>query len=247
MLREEFSQQLEELFEPKKFKDFCTNGLQIEGTPEIQKIVTGVSATKALIEYAVEAEADAIITHHGIVWNNTNPVLTGLQYNRVAPVIKHDINFYGFHLPLDNHPTLGNNVQLADVLQIEIDGQSEENDFIWYGHLREPLTLAEFIDHYQECTGHRPVFFGDIERLITNIAWCTGGADGMFNDAIKLDIDCYISGEVSEPNMALADESGVAYVAGGHYVTERYGIIALTEYLNEQGFDAEFVELYNPI
>jgi putative NIF3 family GTP cyclohydrolase 1 type 2 len=142
---------------------------------------------------------------------------------------------------------LGNNRQLAEVLQIEVEGQSDEQEFLWYGKLVTPMVLSEFIEHYQECTGHKPVFFGDKEKLITTIAWCTGGAQGMLHDAIKLGVDCYISGEVSEYTMSVSDESGVAYVAGGHYVTERYGIIALTEYLNEQGFDAEFLELYNPI
>ena len=247
MQREKFIQLMDELLQPKEFKDHCHNGLQIEGRPEIHKIVTSVSACQALIDYAAEINADAIITHHGIIWNDSSNVLTGFNYKRIASVIKHDINYFGYHLPLDNHPRLGNNRQLAEVLQIEVEGQSAEQEFLWYGKLVTPMVLSEFIEHYQECTGHKPVFFGDKEKLITTIAWCTGGAQGMLHDAIKLGVDCYISGEVSEYTMSVSDESGVAYVAGGHYVTERYGIIALTEYLNEQGFDAEFLELYNPI
>lgn len=247
MQRDELIKQLNTLFQADKFKDYCPNGLQIEGTSEINKIITGVSLNQELIDHAIAKNADVIIVHHGIFWNKSSYELTGVKYQRVAKIIKNDINLLAYHLPLDKHSELGNNAQLAKLLGINICGQSGDQGLLWQGKLAQGMTLGEFVQFYQQQTGHLPLVFGDKDKLISTLAWCTGGADGMFADAISLDVDCFISGEISEPVMHLAKESGVAYVSGGHYVTERYGIMALTDYLNSIGYDAEFIELYNPV
>lgn len=247
MLRSELLEQLNLLLMPEKFQDYCPNGLQVEGAKDIHKIVTGVSLSQALIDHAIKIEAQAIIVHHGIFWHKSGYVLTGLKYQRVAKLIKNDINLFAYHLPLDNHPELGNNVQLAKLLDIEVHNQTGYQGLLWSGILKKPQALAEFTKFYQQKTNHKPIYFANDNKLISKIAWCTGGADNMFEEAIDLEIDCYLTGEIKEPIMSLAHESGVAFIAGGHYVTERYGIMALTNYLKAQGLDTEFVELYNPI
>jgi dinuclear metal center YbgI/SA1388 family protein len=246
MLRNAFIQQLDQLLQVNNFHDYCPNGLQIEGQQQIKKIVTGVSLNLELIEQAIALGADTIIVHHGVFWHKTSYALTGIKYQRVAKLIKHDINLIAYHLPLDNHPNLGNNAQLAKLLDFTIDGQTGEQNLIWYGKLNKPLRLSELAKFYYQQTNHVAQFYGQ-DRLIERVAWCTGGADSFFSAAIDLGVDCFISGEVQEPILHLAKESGVGYLAGGHYVSERYGIIALTDYLLKQGHDAQFIELYNPI
>lgn len=247
MSRDKLVYDLNNLLKINLFKDYCPNGLQIEGSSEINRIITGVSLNQELVDYAIAKNADAIIVHHGIFWNKSSYELTGIKYQRVAKIIKNDINLLAYHLPLDNHAEFGNNAQLAKLLGISICGQSGDQGLLWQGKFAQAMPLDEFVTFYQQQTGHLPLAFGDKDKLISTLAWCTGGADSMFADAISLGVDCFISGEISEPVMHLAKESGVAYISGGHYVTERYGIMALTDYLNSMGYNAEFIELYNPV
>lgn len=251
MQRNELVKYLNHLFQADKFKDYCPNGLQIEGKAEINKIVCGVSLSQELIDHAINHKADTIIVHHGIFWNKDSYQITGIKYQRIAKLIKHDINLIAYHLPLDCHLELGNNAQLARVLEINVHGQAFDSqyqlDLIWHGELIKPITALDFGRHYQQQTGHTPLVLGNPSRLIKKIAWCTGGADSLFSQAIELGVDCFISGEVSEPIKAIAEENGVVYVAGGHYVTERYGISALAHHLVDMGLDSHFIELYNPV
>ena len=247
MLRSELVAKLDLELHPQLFHDYCPNGLQIEGRNEISRIITGVSLNQALIDQAIARNADAIIVHHGMFWSKEDPRLIGIKYQRIAKLIKHDINLIVYHLPLDNHPQLGNNAQLANLLDIEVTGQCGEQNLLWHGNLRQPRTLSSLIGDYQRQTGHPPQYFGHNDKIISKIAWCSGGADGMFADAINLGVDCYFSGEVSEPTMSLSQESDVAYIAGGHYVSERLGIQVLTDWLRNLGLSAEFVDIYNPI
>lgn len=239
--------QLNQLLNVANFNDYCPNGLQIQGRDTIQKIICAVSLNQELIEMAIAAAADAIIVHHGLFWHKTSYALTGIKYQRTAKLIKHDINLLAYHLPLDNQPQLGNNVQLAKLLDIEVSGQTGEQNLLWHGQLRQPRCLSTMVEFFAQQTAHQPYFLGDKQQLIKRIAWCTGGADSFFDAAINLGVDCFITGEVKEPALHLVKESGVAYIAGGHYVTERYGMLALTEYLQQQGFAAQFIELYNPL
>lgn len=248
MLRDNLIGELDALLAADKFQDYCPNGLQIEGKNEITSIITGVSLNQELIDSAIYHNADAIIVHHGIFWNKSAYPITGIKYQRIAKLIKHDINLIAYHLPLDNHPQLGNNYQLAQLLGITPEYTTGEQNLIWVGHLKQEQTLTEFIASYRHLTAHTPHYFGTDERIIRKIAWCTGGADSMFEAVFHLNVDAFITGEIKEPIMHLAKESKVAFIAGGHYVTERYGISALTKYLKDTfNLDAKFIELYNPI
>lgn len=240
---------LNEILEPHKFKDYCPNGLQIEGQKDISKLIAGVSLSEKLIDAAIEKQAQAIVVHHGIFWNKDSYNITGIKKKRIEKLIKNNINLYAYHLPLDNHKELGNNVQLAKILGIKPIGTTSEQDLLWYGELITPIILKKFEHEITHKLLHKPqVFANNKEQLIKKIAWCTGGADSFFIDAIKLNVDVFISGEVSEPIYNLSEESNVAYIAAGHYATERYGIKALSRYLTENSIvQAEFIELYNPI
>lgn len=234
---------------PEKFQDYCPNGLQIEGKSDISKIITGVSISEKLIDAAVEQDASAIIVHHGLFWNKDEYIITGIKRNRIAKLLKHGINLYAYHLPLDNHPELGNNVQLAKKLGFEVIGQDEKQNLLWHGKLPNPTTIIQLASNIGASLDHKPLYFANQDtQIISRLAWCTGGAQSMFELAIKLGVDAYITGEVSEPIMNLAHESNVAFIAAGHYTTERYGIMALTEHIQQAiSLDANFVELYNPV
>lgn len=248
MLRETLIETLNQLLSPGQYKDYCPNGLQIQGSVRINKIITGVSINQQLIDMAVGSNVQAIIVHHGIFWNRSTYPLVGVKYERVAKLIKNDINLLAYHLPLDNHPVYGNNIQLANLLDIEVKYQTGEQNLIWVGELSTPILLSQFAANYEVRTGHKPICFGDTDKLVRKIAWCTGGADSMFEEAIALGVDLFVTGEIKEPVMHLALESSVAFMAGGHYTTERYGIKALTGYLRvDLGLDAEFIDIYNPI
>lgn len=247
MLRQELLTKLNELLQPQLFNDYCPNGLQIEGKNEIERVICGVSLTQALIDEALKFKADAIMVHHGIFWNKDNPALVGIKYQRVAKLIKHDINLIAYHLPLDGHPELGNNAGIARLFGIGDCTQSGEQNLLWSGKLPQPLKLSAVVAKYCASTGHEPHYFGDADKLIFSMAWCSGGAQGMFGAAIDLGVDCYLSGEISEPTMGLSAESAVAYISGGHYVSERFGVMALSDLLNQWGIESRFVDLYNPI
>jgi dinuclear metal center YbgI/SA1388 family protein len=234
---------------PEKYQDYCPNGLQIEGKSEIYKIVTGVSISEKLIDTAIKQDASAIIVHHGLFWNKDEYTITGIKRNRIAKLLEHGINLYAYHLPLDNHPELGNNAQLAKKLGLEVIGQDKKQNLLWYGKLANPTTITQLAGNIESILEHKPLYFANQDmQIISRVAWCTGGAQSIFELAIKLGVDAYITGEVSEPIMNLAHESNVAFIAAGHYATERYGIMALTEHLQQTlNLDANFIELYNPV
>lgn len=239
---------LDELLQPNLFKDYCPNGLQIAGKIDVSNIICGVSLTEELVDRAIEQSADAIIVHHGAFWNGDDYRITGYKYKRIAKLIKHDINLIAYHLPLDNHATLGNNIQLAKLLKLESIRQDVKQNLLWFGELAQTMTIEQFAEFYQKLTNHKPIYFAHSKQKIKKIALCTGGAVSLFNEASTHDIDLYITGEVKENIMAQSLESGVAYLAGGHYVTERYGIQALCKYFNDNlGISSQFIELYNPI
>lgn len=241
---------LDQLLASASFIDYCPNGLQVEGTATITKIITGVSLSQELIDIAIKESAQAIIVHHGLLWNKQALNITGIHKQRLAKLLKHEINLFAYHLPLDNHSTLGNNIQLAQRLSITVTGHSNDQNLLWHGKLTKPMQLKRFLAVINQQLGHNVNYSATssmLTKVINNVAWCTGGAANFFQAAIKAGADVYITGDNSEPAMALAHESGVAYIAAGHYVTERYGIIALTKYLSQKlKLKAQYVELYNP-
>jgi len=248
MKREELAGYLDELLEPSKFRDYCPNGLQVEGCAEITRVVAGVTASQALLDAAVDRGAQAVIVHHGYFWRGEDGRVTGIRRKRLGTLLAADINLFAYHLPLDAHPELGNNAQLAARLGWEADGRFGEQDIAWLGHPAAPLAAAELHQQLAGALGREPLLIGDPGREIRRLAWCTGGAQGYFEQAIALGVDAYVSGEVSEQTTHLARESGVAYLACGHHATERFGIAALARHLEARyGLECAFVDIPNPV
>lgn len=248
MKREELVGYLDELLVPGKFRDYCPNGLQVEGRAEITRIVAGVTASQDLLDAAVALHADAILVHHGYFWKGEDGRVTGIRRQRLATLLANDINLLAYHLPLDAHPELGNNAQLARLLGFVPESRFGEQDIAWLGALAEPCDLSTLTARVSAVLGRQPLVIGGDDRMIRRIGWCSGGAQGYFEQAIALGVDAYLSGEISEQTVHLARESGVAYLAAGHHATERYGVQALAGHLARQfGIACEFVDLDNPV
>jgi dinuclear metal center YbgI/SA1388 family protein len=248
MKREELLNYLDGLMMPGKFKDYCPNGLQVEGRSEITRLVAGVTASQALLDAAVDHHADAILVHHGYFWKGEDGRVTGIRRNRLATLLTNDINLLAYHLPLDAHPELGNNAQLASLLGWLPEGRFGEQDIAWLGSLLEPCKLSALAAKIAGLLGRAPMVVGEGERPIRRIAWCSGGAQGYFEQAIALGVDAFMSGEISEQTVHLARESGVAYLAAGHHATERYGVRALSGHLAQRfGITCDFVDVDNPV
>ncbi|MDD2833799.1 MAG: Nif3-like dinuclear metal center hexameric protein [Methylotenera sp.] len=244
----ELTHYTQQLMLVSRFKDYCPNGLQVEGKSEIRKIVTGVTASMALLEAAKETGADLILVHHGYFWRNENPVIEGVKRKRIAFLLKYDLNLLAYHLPLDAHPELGNNVQFGKVLGLEVICYLGDDNLVAYAELESAVTLSEFGAHIQAKLRRAPMLIGNADKLIKKVAWCTGAAQGYMEIAIASGVDVFISGEVSEQTTHQAMESGVAYISAGHHVTERYGVQALGAHLAHH-FDLmhEFIDIYNPV
>lgn len=227
-------------------KDFAPNGMQVEGRSEIIKIVTGVTACQALLDEAVRRNADAVLVHHGYFWKNEAPVIKGMKRNRLKTLLTHDINLFGWHLPLDAHPQLGNNALLAKDLGITVRGEVEE--LLPWGELDEALTGEQLAARIASALGREPLHCGDnAPALIRRVAWCSGGGQGFIDNAAAFGVDAFISGEVSEQTIHSAREQGLHFFAAGHHATERAGIRALGEWLAENySLDVTFIDIDNP-
>lgn len=247
----QLEQTLNHLLNVSAIKDYCPNGLQIEGKGEVQRVVTGVTASQALLEQAIARRADAIVVHHGYFWKGEKEVVTGMKRQRLKALLSHDINLYAYHLPLDIHPELGNNAQLARLLDIRVTGPLEPGNLLsvaMQGELAQPLTGAELAARIGERLQRTPLHVGDTgPALISKVAWCTGGGQGYIELAAEQGVDAFVTGEVSEQTVHIARELGVHFYAAGHHATERYGIRALGQWLaKEQGLQVEFVDIDNP-
>lgn len=228
------------------FSDYAPNGLQVEGREQVQKIVTGVTACQALLDEAVRLQADAVLVHHGYFWKSEAPVIKGMKRNRLKTLLANDINLYGWHLPLDAHPELGNNAQLAKLFGIEVKG--EVMPLVFWGELQEPLTGEQLAARIGQTLHRDPLHCGDnAPALIRKVAWCSGGGQGFIDAAAAFGVDAFISGEVSEQTIHSAREQGLHFFAAGHHATERGGIKALGEWLAAQhGLDVTFIDIDNP-
>lgn len=249
--REDLMQYLTALLQPAKFKDYCPNGLQVEGTGTISKIITGVTASQDLIDAAIEQKADAILVHHGYFWRGENECITGIKKKRIQALLANNINLIAYHLPLDNHSELGNNVQLAKVLDLTVETTLDPNDPSvpgLIGRLPRPMSADAFSAWLGECLKREPLHLGpDSGDVIETIAWCTGGAQGYMQYAIDAGVDVYLTGEVSEQNQHLAVETGTHFFAAGHHATERYGARALGQHLAKKfELDVNFIDIDNP-
>lgn len=247
MKRQELLMALNELLQPGQFKDYCPNGLQVEGREEVRKIVCGVTASQALLDAAVARGADTVLVHHGYFWKGEDMRVIGIRKRRLATLLNHDINLIGYHLPLDAHPVVGNNAQLAKLFGWTVSGYFGEYNLGVLGEPAQPLTQGALVQQIEAVLGRSVTHIGDVNREVRKVAWCSGGADDWFADAIDAGADFFLTGEIAEPAVHLAREAGVAFVAAGHHATERYGVKALGEWLHsEYGLECEFVDIDNP-
>lgn len=236
------------LLQVERWRDYCPNGLQVQGRPEVGRIVSGVSASKNLLEAALEANADLVLVHHGYFWKNEDPRVVGVKHDRLKFLLQHDLNLVAYHLPLDAHPALGNNAQLAGLLGFEIEGWFGEQPIGAYGCLREACSLDVLGRRIAQVLDRAPLLVGEADQPICRIAWCSGAAQDYLQQAVDLGVDAFLTGEVSEHSVHLARESGVAFIAAGHHATERYGVRALGDHLaKEFGLAHRFIDLYNPV
>lgn len=241
-----------QLLAVENFSDYCPNGLQVEGRAEIRTVVGGVTACQALLEAAIAREADAVLVHHGYFWKGENPCITGMKQRRLAALLRHDISLMAYHLPLDAHPKLGNNAQLARVLDLTITGTTGGNPhtpgLVMLGELTDPISGHAFAAHLATRLNRQPLHIAGTNKSIKQLAWCTGGAQSYIGLALDAGADAFLTGEASEQTVHFARENGLHFFAAGHHATERYGIPALGAHLAEQfGLNFIFVEIDNPV
>ncbi|AWX15632.1 Nif3-like dinuclear metal center hexameric protein [Mergibacter septicus] len=257
MLNIELERIINQKLDATNISDYAPNGLQVEGRPQVKKIITGVTASQALIDYAVAQQADALLVHHGYFWKSENPCILGMKGRRIKTLLQNDLNLFAYHLPLDIHPSLGNNAQLAELLGIKELQPLESGKYSipMKGKLVEPVNAKTFAALISAKLGraclHCPPFSAsgieETEGLIQHIGICTGGGQGYIDLAASQGCDAFISGEVSEQTVHSAREQGIHFFAAGHHATERYGVKVLGEWLAaEYGFDVEFKDIDNP-
>ena len=245
---DELNNYLTLLLQPQLFNDYCPNGLQVEGKREIHKIVTGVTASYALLEAALQANTDAVLVHHGYFWRGEAMPITGIKKRRIQFLLQHDINLFAYHLPLDMHPELGNNVMLAKQLGLNVTGWTGEKNMLLLAELSLPQPLKQLVNLIETRLKRVPQVIGDLNKSIQKIALCTGAAQGYIEQAAAANVDVYISGEISEQTVHMARESGMSYISAGHHATERYGIQALGEHLAQKfGLEHKFIDIDNPV
>ncbi|WP_370261345.1 Nif3-like dinuclear metal center hexameric protein [Limnobacter sp.] len=238
---------LRELLDPARMSDYCPNGLQLEGKAEIRRLVTGVTASLGLIELAIARQADAVLVHHGLMWKGDPQVLTGFRKARMQAALAANLNVFAYHLPLDKHPELGNNAQLGGMLGWPSHRVVGDKGLIHMGELSAPMPLGDVVNHVKNVLGHTVQLEGldDQTRLIRTVSWCTGGAPGYVEEAAVQGADLYLTGELSEPAVHVARETGVALLGAGHHATERCGVKALGEWVAKRyGIDVEFHDLF---
>ncbi|WP_346798873.1 Nif3-like dinuclear metal center hexameric protein [Halomonas sp. Bachu 37] len=234
-----------------RFKDFTLNGLQVAGRENVARIMTGVTASQALLDEAVAWEADMLLVHHGYFWKNEPVAITGMKRQRIKTLLAHDINLVAYHLPLDAHPELGNNAELARKLMFNVTGCADGaigEGLLWTGTLMEPMQAQNLASHVARQLDREPLLVeAPTTAPIERVAWCTGGAQDMIGTAHEAGAQAFISGEISERTTHLARELGIHYLAAGHHATERYGIKALGEWLaRTHGVSHRFVDIDNP-
>ncbi len=230
------------------FRDYCPNGLQVEAGSEVNKLVCGVTASQALIDAAIAAEADVLLVHHGYFWKGESPAITGYKARRIAALMRHGISLLAYHLPLDAHPELGNNVQLANHMNWPVERNYGDQNLIFSGQLTEQATVESLADNLQTVLGHSVMSVAGGNHPIRQLAWCTGAAQGYIEAAAAEGADAFVSGEISEQTFHQAKELGIHYLSAGHHATERYGVQALAAAIStEFALEYEFIDVPNPV
>ncbi|MBL8259588.1 MAG: Nif3-like dinuclear metal center hexameric protein [Candidatus Competibacteraceae bacterium] len=234
------------------FKDYCPNGLQVQGRPEIGTLIGGVTACQALLDAAVERGADAVLVHHGYFWKGEDPRVIGMKRRRLATLLRHDISLIAYHLPLDAHPEFGNNAQLARALDLTVTGAAGgdpgASGLVLLGTTPRPMSGEDFAAHLSACLGRKPLYICGGDASITALAWCTGAAQSYIELALEAGANAFLTGEASEQTVHFARENGLHFFAAGHHATERYGVRALGAHLADTfEFSFEFVDIDNPV
>ena len=234
-----------------QFQDYCPNGLQVEGRAQIKTLVSGVTASQALIDAALAHQADSVLVHHGYFWKGENPCVVGMKRRRLQSLLTGEISLLAYHLPLDAHDELGNNAQLGRVLGIAVRGGfggGRGPDIALHGELRAPASPQQLSDHIARQLGREPLHIPGHSELITKVAWCTGAAQSYIEQAAALGADAFISGEISEQTVHVARETGIHYYSAGHHATERYGVQALGDHLADYfAIEHQFIDIDNPV
>lgn len=247
----ELVQYCDQYLDAASFRDYCPNGLQVEGRGEVRRLVSGVTASQALIEAAIEAGADILLVHHGYFWKGEDARITGMKRRRLQRLLQQDLSLVAYHLPLDAHQALGNNAQLARQLDLAVTdrvGAAGEPPLLWLGSPGTPMTAEALGAHIERRLGRRPQHIPGAAARIERLAWCTGAAQGYIEQAVAQGVDAFISGEISEPTVHVARECGIHYFAAGHHATERYGVQALGAHLAERfGLEHRFIDIDNPV
>lgn len=239
---------LDALLEPQKYRDYAPNGLQVEGRHEVRRIVTGVTACLDLIHAARERGADLLLVHHGWFWKREDPRITGVRHKRISALLAADMGLAAYHLPLDDHPEIGNNALFGRRMGFIADGRFGEDALGWIGQPEEELPVRSLAQRICRHLNREPLLVGPTDKRVRRVAWCTGAAQDMIEEAAAAGADCFISGEISERTTHLARELGIAYLACGHHATERFGIEALGRRLaDEYSLEVEFIDIDNPV
>lgn len=238
---------LQAMLRPEAFRDYGPNGLQVEGRPEVRRVASGVTASLAFIDAAIEAGADTLLVHHGLFWRGQDGRLTGWLKERVKRLMAHDLNLFAYHLPLDAHAELGNNAQFGARLGLAADARFGEQDLGFAGPAAAHASAAALAAAARQALGREVLLLPGDGRPLRRVGWCTGGAQGYFEAAIAAGADAFVTGEVSEPQAHLARETGVAFLACGHHATERYGAPAVAAAVAARfGLEHHFIEIDNP-
>ena len=248
MLLNELRDYIGSLLDVSRFRDYCPNGVQVEGKAEVRRIASGVTASQRLLDAATAWGADAVLVHHGYFWRNEDAAITGIKKRRIAHLLRHDVSLLAYHLPLDAHAGLGNNAQLGQRLGFVEHGRFGDQDIVCHGELAQAQTLDQLSMHIAATLLRAPQVIGDGGRTISRIAWCSGAAQDYFEAATMLGVDAFLTGEISEQNVHVAHETGVAFIAAGHHATERYGVQALGVHLAAHcGVEHRFFDMDNPV
>jgi dinuclear metal center YbgI/SA1388 family protein len=249
--RDEILKTLKTLLRPEQFKDYCPNGMQVEGKPQVQRLVSGVTACQALIDRAIEERADMLLVHHGYFWRGEDETVTGIKKTRIEALLKHNISLLAYHLPLDVHAELGNNAALGKLLGFNTTGdlgKQNNNSIGLTGELETPLSGEGLGALLEERLGRPALHIPGSANPIRTVGWCTGAAQNFIELALKAGVDAYITGEVSEQTVHIARETGIHFFAAGHHATERYGVQAVAAHLVEKfGLDHQFIDIDNPV
>ncbi len=244
----ELSACLEEVLGASRFTDYCPNGLQVEGDRPIGRIASGVTASRSFVQAAIDDGADALLVHHGWFWRGEDSRVIGTRRERLRLVLASGVHLFAYHLPLDVHPQLGNNAQLGATLGWAVDGHAGAQDLIAWHDLPAAIDVAALVETIAERLRRRPLAVGALDRPVRRVAWCTGAAQDLLEQAIEAGADLFLSGEIAERTTHLAREAGIVYLAAGHHATERFGVQALGEHVARRlGLEHRFIDDDNPV